>query len=211
MATPIFQMSDISSEKGEEDGYDWIQQNEYEGDEGNGQNEHKGDGQNEHEGDGQNEYEGDGQNEHEGDGQNEYEGNGQNEHEGDGQNEHEGDGQNEYEGDRADRQTEVNNEETNLQSNTNSKRSWIWGHFTNDKVAKKVRCNHCKILISSNRGSTSGMASHLKSRHKILKNQQTVQGKRQLTLQESVNMIPTIVSLIIFIISFILILNLNYI
>jgi BED zinc finger len=167
MATPIFQMSDISSEEGEEDGYDWIQQNEYEGGEGNGQNEHKGDGQNEHEGDGQNEYEGD-------------------------------------------RQTEVNNEETNLQSNTNSKRSWIWGHFTNDKVAKKARCNHCKILISSNRGSTSGMASHLKSRHKILKNQQTVQGKRQLTLQESVNMIPTIVSLIIFIISFILILNLNY-
>ena len=44
------------------------------------------------------------------------------------------------------------------------------------------------------------MASHLKLRHKILKNQQTVQGKRQLTLQESVNMIPTIVSLIIFII-----------
>ena len=115
MATSIFQMSDISFEEGEENGYDWIQQNEYEGGEGNGQNEHKGDGQNE--------YKGDGQNEHEGDGQNEYEGN---------------------------RQTEVNNEETNLQSNTNSKRSWIWDHFTDDKVAKKARCNHYKILISSN-------------------------------------------------------------
>src|SRR5271154_6875136 len=111
--------------------------------------------------------------------QNEYEENRQNENEESRQNENERNQQTEYE-------IESNNKETNMQSNTNIKRSWTWAHFTNDKATKKAKCNHCKILISSNQESTSGMASHLKSKHRILKNQQTIQGARQLTLQESV-------------------------
>jgi len=51
-------------------------------------------------------------------------------------------------------------EETNIKHT--SKRSWVWSHFTYDENAKKARCNLCKNLITCNKGSTSGMASHAK-------------------------------------------------
>ncbi len=58
-----------------------------------------------------------------------------------------------------------------VQSNlTNiSKRSWVWNHFTFNENTKKAQCNYCQALIAINRGSTSGMSGHIKSKHKITK------------------------------------------
>ncbi|GBC23981.2 ribonuclease H-like protein [Rhizophagus irregularis DAOM 181602=DAOM 197198] len=53
---------------------------------------------------------------------------------------------------------EVEQEETNTK-----KRSWVWEHFTYDETVKKAKCKHCKILIACNKGSTSGMAGHIKN------------------------------------------------
>ncbi|CAB5352179.1 unnamed protein product [Rhizophagus irregularis] len=73
---------------------------------------------------------------------------------------------------------EVKQEETNTK-----KRSWVWEHFTYDETVKKAKCKHCKILITCNKGSTLGMASHIKSKHKLMKEK----GKKQLTIRESIN------------------------
>ncbi|CAB4474251.1 unnamed protein product [Rhizophagus irregularis] len=73
---------------------------------------------------------------------------------------------------------EVEQEETNTK-----KRSWVWEHFTYDETVKKAKCKHCKILITCNKGSTSGMAGHIKSKHKLMKEK----GKKQLTIRESIN------------------------
>jgi BED zinc finger len=75
-------------------------------------------------------------------------------------------------------------EEVNVKHNT--KRSWIWNHFVYDETVKKARCIHCKTLICTNKGSTSGMTNHVKTRHNIIKNQEHLSG-RQLTLQESIS------------------------
>ncbi|CAB5196259.1 unnamed protein product [Rhizophagus irregularis] len=73
---------------------------------------------------------------------------------------------------------EVEQEETNTK-----KRSWVWEHFTYDETVNKAKCKHCKILIACNKGSTSGMAGHIKSKHKLMKEK----GKKQLTIRESIN------------------------
>ncbi|CAB5356115.1 unnamed protein product [Rhizophagus irregularis] len=73
---------------------------------------------------------------------------------------------------------EVEQEETNTK-----KRSWVWEHFTYDETVKKAKCKHYKILIACNKGSTSGMAGHIKSKHKLMKEK----GKKQLTIRESIN------------------------
>ena len=53
-------------------------------------------------------------------------------------------------------------------------------------LQKKAQCNHCKTLITINKGSTSDMSSYLKSRHKIERGQkQEDSDSKQLTLQES--------------------------
>jgi hypothetical protein len=67
-----------------------------------------------------------------------------------------------------------------------TKRSWVWAYFTYDKAIQKARCNHCKALICTNKGSTSGMSTHMKTKHKITKNGEENQGQKQLTLQESI-------------------------
>jgi hypothetical protein len=81
---------------------------------------------------------------------------------------------------------EVEQEETNTK-----KRSWVWEHFTYDETVKKAKCKHCKILIACNKGSTSGMAGHIKSKHKLMKEK----GKKQLTIRESINNSEVIVSI----------------
>lgn len=89
-------------------------------------------------------------------------------------------------------------DEDNGNSNNNRIRSWIWSHYIRDENTKKARCNYCKVLIAVNKGSTSGMIKHAKSKHKVTKNQE-IQYK-QLTLQESIlNNSETIVSLLIII------------
>src|SRR5437016_864592 len=84
-------------------------------------------------------------------------------------------------------------EETNIKHT--SKRSWVWSHFTYDENAKKARCNLCKNLITCNKGSTSGMASHAKKKHNISKNQENT--GRQLTLQESIKNSSEIIVIVI--------------
>ena len=67
-----------------------------------------------------------------------------------------------------------------------TKRSWVQAYFTYDKTIQKARCNYCKVLICTNKGSTSGMSTHMKKKHKISKNGEENQGQKQLTLQESI-------------------------
>jgi hypothetical protein len=81
-------------------------------------------------------------------------------------------------------------EETNTKHK--NKRSWVWDHFTYDEIVKKAKCIHCKVLIVCNRGSTSGMASHIKSKHKLTKEKE----KNQLTMRDFVNNSEVIVSII---------------
>ena len=105
---------------------------------------------------------------------------------------------------------EKDNEEDNEEKNTeeeeekdeidekssSTKRSWVWDHFTFDATAKKARCNYCKVLICTNKGSTSGMSNHIKSKHKITKNGNEMLQQKQLTLQESFQNSAEMVSLI---------------
>jgi hypothetical protein len=59
-------------------------------------------------------------------------------------------------------------EEQSIMTST-TKRSWVWNHYVFDENAKKAQCNHCKVFIAINKGSTSGMSNHLKSKHGITK------------------------------------------
>ncbi|PKK64093.1 hypothetical protein RhiirC2_777145 [Rhizophagus irregularis] len=83
----------------------------------------------------------------------------------------------------AESETEENQREVEQEETNTKKRSWVWEHFTYDETVKKAKCKHCKILIACNKGSTSGMAGHIKSKHKLMKEK----GKKQLTIRESIN------------------------
>ena len=65
-----------------------------------------------------------------------------------------------------------------------AKASWVWNYFLFDDNVKKARCNLCKTLITTSKGSTTGMLNHMKTKHKITKDSNE-QNQRQLTLQES--------------------------
>ena len=99
-------------------------------------------------------------------------------------------------------QRNIEEEEDVDKKSSSSKHSWVWNHFTYDNNVKKARCDHCKTLISNNKGSTSGMSSHMKSKHKLLidendKSNDSNKNKKQITLQESFqNFAEIIVSLI---------------
>lgn len=83
-------------------------------------------------------------------------------------------------------ESNIDEEEDVDKNSSSSKHSWIWNHFIYDNNVKKARCNHCKTLISNNKGSTSGMSSHLKSKHRLLIDENdSHQNKKQITLQES--------------------------
>ncbi|CAB4391844.1 unnamed protein product [Rhizophagus irregularis] len=86
-------------------------------------------------------------------------------------------------------QNESDNEEEKDvdEKSSSSKHSWVWNHFTYDNTVKKAQCNHCKTLISNNKGSTSGMSSHVRSKHRLLidENDNSNKNKKQITLQES--------------------------
>jgi BED zinc finger len=84
-------------------------------------------------------------------------------------------------------ESDIEEEKEVDEKSSSSKHSWVWNHFTYDTAVKKARCNHCKTLISNNKGSTSGMSSHVKSKHKLLidENDKSNQNKKQTTLQES--------------------------
>ena len=77
---------------------------------------------------------------------------------------------------------DINVEKTNTRNNT--KRSWAWAHFVFDDVIKKACCNYCKALIICNKGSTSGLISHLKNKHNLTKEKSQ---QRQPTLHEVIN------------------------
>ena len=66
-------------------------------------------------------------------------------------------------------------------STTTKKRSWVWDYFTWNNSVEKAQCNFCKIYISANKGSTSGMSNHLRHKHPI----KIHRDKSQLTLQEA--------------------------
>jgi len=66
-----------------------------------------------------------------------------------------------------------------------TKRSWVWGHYVFDENTKKSQCNHCKAFIAINKGSTSGMSNHLKSKHGITKDNER-QAERQVEIQKSI-------------------------
>ena len=83
----------------------------------------------------------------------------------------------------------------------NRKRSWVWNYFLFDDNIKKARCNLCKALITTSKGSTTGMSNHMKSRHKITKDGNE-ERKNQLTLQESINSSKDLVSSIYYLILF---------
>ena len=82
----------------------------------------------------------------------------------------------------------MDEEQSNL---TNiSKRSWVWNHFTFDENTKKAQCNYCQALIAMNKGSTSGMSSHIKSQHGITKDgerQDERQGETQRSIEIAVS------------------------
>lgn len=63
-------------------------------------------------------------------------------------------------------QVQDDNHETDNEneSTTTKKRSWVWEHSL-----KKARCNICKALITTSKGSTTGMSNHLKTKHKLSK------------------------------------------
>jgi hypothetical protein len=85
-------------------------------------------------------------------------------------------------------ESDIGEEEDVDKKSSSSKHSWVWNHFTYENTVKKARCNHCKTLISNNKGSTSGMSSHMRCKHKLLmdENDKSNQNhKKQITLQES--------------------------
>jgi BED zinc finger len=73
---------------------------------------------------------------------------------------------------------EEQNREYDEEHSSTTKRSWVWSHFTFDESTKKAQCNYCKVFITINKGSTSGMISHVKSKHEITKDSER-QGERQ--------------------------------
>lgn len=85
----------------------------------------------------------------------------------------------------------TDSEVASLSSSTSNKkhRSWVWEHFTFDENLKKPQCNYCKIHVSANKSSTTGMSKHVKNKHplKLPKN-------NQLTLHETIENIPILVS-----------------
>ena len=74
-------------------------------------------------------------------------------------------------------QNREHDEERSIITST-TKRSWVWGYFIFDENLKKAQCNICKVLITINKGSTSGMIGHVKSKHGITKDSER-QGERQ--------------------------------
>ena len=80
--------------------------------------------------------------------------------------------------------------DTRPSSRNTNKRSWVWGHFKYEDSLKKAKCDYCKSLICCNKGSTTGLSNHLKSKHNITKNQE----KNQLTIHEVINNSEAIVS-----------------
>src|SRR6266540_6139743 len=94
------------------------------------------------------------------------------------------------------------NQKKETNTTTSGKRNWVWEYYTNDDTTKKARCNHCKTLITINKGSTSDMSSHLRSRHKIERGQeQEDSSNKQLTLQESLqNSTKNMVNIIFYLI-----------
>jgi hypothetical protein len=84
---------------------------------------------------------------------------------------------------------EPNREEERSISTT--KRSWVWNHFTFDSNTKKAQCNHCQALITINKGSTSGLISHVKSKHGIMKDTEK-QGGEQNEPQKSIEIAVSI-------------------
>jgi BED zinc finger len=100
----------------------------------------------------------------------------------------EGEEMNEEDNQQGDEYEVEQDEENNTRSST--KRSWVWQHFKFEDTVKKAKCNYCKMLISCNKGSTTGLSNHLKSKHNLKKNQE----KGQLTLHDVVNNSETIVS-----------------
>jgi hypothetical protein len=83
------------------------------------------------------------------------------------------------------------NETASNSTGTSSKkqRSWVWAHFTYDDAKKKPLCNYCKVYVSASKGSTSGMANHLKNKHPT-----KTPENNQLTLHETVQNIANTVS-----------------
>ena len=61
-----------------------------------------------------------------------------------------------------------------------TKRSWVWAYFTYDKTIQKARCNYCKVLICTNKGSTSGMSTHMKTNTKYQKMEGKIKVKNSL-------------------------------
>ena len=106
----------------------------------------------------------------------------------------------EEEGEKQQIQSEDHEHENEIEnSSTYKKCSWVWSHFSYDNVVKKARCNLCKMLIITSKGSTTGMSTHLRTKHKITKNGNVKQkDPRQLTLQESIQNSSDIVSLIFY-------------
>lgn len=87
---------------------------------------------------------------------------------------------------------EISDSETaSVSTNTSAKkhRSWVWEHFTFDDDLKKPQCNYCKIHVSANMGSTTGMSKHIKSKHPLKMPKNT-----QLTLHAATVNVPTLVS-----------------
>lgn len=95
---------------------------------------------------------------------------------------------------------EIEHEHENENIITNKKRSWVWNYFSFDDMSKKAKCSLCKALITTSKGSTTGMSNHLKSKHKITKdsdnNNNKQSNQRQLTLQEAIQNPNVNVSLI---------------
>ena len=85
-------------------------------------------------------------------------------------------------------------EEEEIKSKSSSKRSWVWEHFNFDNTVKKAVCNYCKALIVCNKGSTTGLSNHLKSKHLITKSQ----GKKQLTIHEVIDNSKEVVSIMFY-------------
>ena len=88
---------------------------------------------------------------------------------------------------------ERQHEEQSIITST-TKRSWVWNHFTFDENTKKAQCNHCQTFITINKGSTSGMSGHIKSKHGITKDiekqderQNERQHETQKTIENAVN------------------------
>lgn len=69
-------------------------------------------------------------------------------------------------------------------------RSWVWAHFTFNDNVKKPQCNYCNIFIQANKGSTTGMAKHLKNKHPL----RIQENKQQLTLKETMQNVSIPVS-----------------